>query len=106
MADFYKMADAFLFPLFREGLPVVVMEAMASGLPVITTKIRGSSDLVENAEVGALVTQDDIIGLTGKLKNRLNFSWMKVMGADIKKVSMFRLDTVLEQVRSIYLEST
>lgn len=106
MADFYKMADAFLFPLFREGLPVVVMEAMASGLPVITTKIRGSSDLVENAEVGALVTPDDITGLTGKLKNRLNFGWMKVMGADIKKVSMFRLDTVLEQVRSIYLEST
>ena len=106
VADFYKMADIFLFPSFREGLPVAVMEAMASGLPVIATKIRGSSDLVENAEVGALVTPDDISGLTGELKNKLNFSRMKVMRADIKKVSTFRLDTVLEQVRSIYLEST
>lgn len=47
VADFYKMADVFLFPSFREGLPVAVMEAMASGLPVIATKIRGSSDLVQ-----------------------------------------------------------
>ena len=45
VADFYKMADVFLFPSFREGLPVAVMEAMASGLPVIATRIRGSSDL-------------------------------------------------------------
>ena len=47
VADFYKMADVFLLPSFREGLPVAVMEAMASGLPVIATKIRGSSDLVQ-----------------------------------------------------------
>lgn len=100
VTDFYKMADVFLFPSFREGLPVAVMEAMAGGLPVITTKIRGNSDLVENAEVGALVTPDDISGLTGELKNKLNFSRMNAMGADIKKVSVFQLNTVLEQVRT------
>ena len=46
VVDFYKMADLFLFPSYREGLPVAVMEAMASGLPVIATNIRGSRDLV------------------------------------------------------------
>ena len=40
VADFYKMADIFLFPSFREGLPVSVMEAMACGLPIIATNIR------------------------------------------------------------------
>ncbi|MDO4174047.1 MAG: glycosyltransferase [Eubacteriales bacterium] len=106
VADFYKMADVFLFPSFREGLPVAVIEAMVSGLPVIATKIRGSSDLVENAEVGALVAPDDISRLTRELTNKLNVSRMKVMRADMEKVSTFRLNTVLEQVRAIYLETT
>ena len=50
VADFYKMADVFLFPSFREGLPVAMMEAMASGLPVVATRIRGSSDLVQQGD--------------------------------------------------------
>lgn len=106
VADFYKTADVFLFPSFREGLPVAVMEAMASGLPVIATKIRGSSDLVENAEVGALVAPDDISGLTRELTDKLNVSRIKVMRADMEKVSTFRLNTVLEQVRTFYLKTT
>lgn len=60
VADFYKMADVFLFPSFREGLPVAVMEAMASGLPVVATKIRGSSDLVQQ---GALFDPTDVDGI-------------------------------------------
>lgn len=60
VADFYKMADVFLFPSFREGLPVAVMEAMASGLPVVATRIRGSSDLVQQ---GDLFEPTDVDGI-------------------------------------------
>lgn len=42
-----KTADIFVHPSFREGLPVSVMEAMASGLPVIGSRIRGVSNLLE-----------------------------------------------------------
>lgn len=45
---FYKMADVFLFPSFREGLPVVVMEAMAARLPCVASRIRGNTDLLGN----------------------------------------------------------
>ena len=105
VADFYKMADVFLFPSFREGLPVAVMEAMASGLPVVATRIRGSSDLIENVEVGALVAPDDIDGLTRELDNKLSISRIKVMRADMEKVNEFRLNTLLERVRKYYLET-
>lgn len=49
VADFYKMADVFLFPSFREGLPVAVMEAMAAGLPCIVSRIRGNVDLLRSS---------------------------------------------------------
>ncbi len=48
-------ADCFVFPSLQEGLPVAVMEAMAVGLPVIATKIRGITDLIVHTKGGYLV---------------------------------------------------
>lgn len=45
--ELYKTADVFIHPSYREGLPVSVMEAMACGLPVVGSKIRGNVDLVD-----------------------------------------------------------
>lgn len=50
-----RQADCFVFPSFQEGLPVAVMEAMAVGLPVIATRIRGITDLIEHTKGGYLV---------------------------------------------------
>lgn len=41
-----KTADIFVHPSFREGLPVSIMEAMAAGVPVIGSRIRGINDLL------------------------------------------------------------
>lgn len=48
-------ADVFCLPSFAEGLPVVLMEAMASGLPVVATRIAGVSELVEDGVEGVVV---------------------------------------------------
>jgi colanic acid/amylovoran biosynthesis glycosyltransferase len=45
---FYAKADAFCLPSFSEGVPIVLMEAMASGLPVVATQIMGVPELVNN----------------------------------------------------------
>lgn len=44
--DLYHCADLFLFTSFQEGLSVAVMQAMAAGLPIIASDIRGNRDLL------------------------------------------------------------
>lgn len=53
--ELYQAADIFMFPSKREGLSVALMEAMASGLPVICSKIRGNTDLITDGKEGFLV---------------------------------------------------
>ncbi len=63
VAGTLKSADLFVLPSFAEGVPVVLMEAMASGLPVITTRIAGIPELVEDGVSGHLVppgNQDEL----------------------------------------------
>ena len=46
MAEIFGASDIFLFPSFQEGLPRAMLEAMASGLPVVCSEIRGNTDLM------------------------------------------------------------
>lgn len=66
LADVFRAADVFVFPTLVEGMPLVVIEAMASGLPVITTP-NGSGDIVRNEVDGFLIPARDAVALTEKL---------------------------------------
>lgn len=66
--DLYKVADIFVFPSFREGLSVALMEAMANGLPVIGSKVRGNVDLIECEKSGYLVNPSNYIGFRESIK--------------------------------------
>jgi glycosyltransferase involved in cell wall biosynthesis len=65
--DLYAAADAFCLPSFAEGLPVVLMEAMAAGLPVVTTRIMGIPELVEHGVSGELVPPGNVDALVAAL---------------------------------------
>ena len=56
---FYAAADVFVFPSYYDSFGMVVTEAMASGLPVITSKAVGASELLTDGVNGILVTGDD-----------------------------------------------
>lgn len=56
VAEELSKSDLFVLASFAEGVPVVLMEAMASGLPVVTTRIAGIPELVEEGTHGLLVS--------------------------------------------------
>jgi colanic acid/amylovoran biosynthesis glycosyltransferase len=63
VAPLYREADVFCLPSFAEGLPVVLMEAMANELPVVTTRIAGIAELVDDGVNGLLLPpgRDDVV---------------------------------------------
>ncbi len=63
VARFYHDADVFLLTSDWEGTPNTVLEAMASGLPVVATRVGGLSALVRHGENGYLVDPNDEAGL-------------------------------------------
>ncbi|HUF37252.1 MAG TPA: glycosyltransferase family 4 protein [Anaerolineales bacterium] len=63
----YHAANLFAYPSRHEGMPNAVLEAMASGLPVIATRISGNEELVVEGETGLLVESENQQALEGAL---------------------------------------
>jgi glycosyltransferase involved in cell wall biosynthesis len=59
----YGSFDLFALSSRREGLPNSILEAMAVGLPVVTTDVAGTSELVLNGQTGYVVPQGDVDGM-------------------------------------------
>ncbi len=65
----YEAADIFCLPSLAEGIPVVLMEAMAMEIPCVTTHITGIPELIRSGTEGLLVAPSDLEGLVSALGN-------------------------------------
>ena len=68
----YADADAFVLSSFAEGIPVVLMEAMASGIPCVSTRITGIPELIRSDEEGLLVAPSDAAELAQALSQLID----------------------------------
>ncbi|GAA4221505.1 glycosyltransferase involved in cell wall biosynthesis [Sagittula marina] len=80
VAEELSRTDLFVLPSFAEGVPVVLMEAMASGVPVVTTRIAGVSELVRD-NAGTLVAPGDADALAQAIADTLARDDRREMGA-------------------------
>lgn len=101
--DLLHAADLFFFPSLQEGLPVAVMEAMACGLPIVCSRIRGNTDLIDEGLGGYLVDATDTAGFTQALTQCIHAPSTADMAAyNQEKIAAFSEDAVLERMATIY----
>lgn len=72
VADQYRATDAVVLASFSEGVPVVLMEAMAHGRPVVATRVGGVAELVQHGVTGLVVAPGDAEELADALHKVLS----------------------------------
>jgi glycosyltransferase involved in cell wall biosynthesis len=105
MRDVFAQADIACLPSYREGLPKVLIEAAASGLPIVTTDVPGCRDICKDGENGLLVPAANAGALADALRSLLHDPARRdVMGRRGRELFLkeFTLDRVVSQTLTVY----
>ena len=101
VSEILRACDCFVFPSFREGLSVSLMEAMAAGLPCIASRIRGNVDLLEESRY--LFEPSDESTLCQLMQDAVNGVQVDQECAQNKKaLEQFDVKNVSECMRKVY----
>lgn len=99
VADFYDAADVYVLPSIREGLNVSLMEAMASGLAIACSDIRGNTDLITNPNClfNPTNTEDIKVAIEYVIKHKIE------LGAkNLERIRLFDLSSVEDHISATY----
>ncbi|MCB7128053.1 MAG: glycosyltransferase family 4 protein [Candidatus Brocadiales bacterium] len=104
--EYYRAADLFVLPSRREGMPNALLEAMASGLPCIASRLPGVTDsLIASGQTGLLVEPEDASALAKAIATVLEMPDRgRSMGrrARASVLERFSVDQVAAQYRNLY----
>jgi sugar transferase (PEP-CTERM/EpsH1 system associated) len=105
--DLLRAMDVFVLPSLAEGISNTILEAMASGLPVVATDVGGNHELVDQDITGLLVPRGDPAALAAAIRVYVdNPDLRRLHGANARKHSEdeFSLDTMVRHYQDIYDE--
>lgn len=102
---YYQISNIFINPTYTEGFPRVLIEAMASGLPTVTTNAGGTADIVGELQSYFMVDIHDREGFASKLKELIEDEEMqqKLCAENISQVKKFSTENVAQMyIREIF----
>jgi glycosyltransferase involved in cell wall biosynthesis len=105
VANWYRAADLYVISSHIEGLSMSMIEALASGLPVISTRVSGSSILVESPAAGLLVDVGNVGELAGAMEGLLKDESIRTrLGENARLMfeSRFSLETLSKKMILLY----
>lgn len=107
LQEIYRAVDALASSSYREGLSRTVMEAMASGLPCIVSKIRGNTDLIEDGKGGFLCEPDNANAYAQAITALLQDVSLResMKNENLKRIRSFSIPTVVSETKKIYSEA-
>jgi glycosyltransferase involved in cell wall biosynthesis len=103
----YRRADALLFPTRLEGLPLVAMEAMACGTPVVACETASLPEVVSHGETGLLCPLDDAGRFADAIKElRADPGLVARLGTNARQVAVarFSLDRMVDDYLALFSE--
>ena len=104
IGELYAVSDFFVFPSFREGLSVSLMEAMACGLPCAVSNIRGNTDLIDENGGACFAPDnvDDVKKVMQYMCDMQDFDRKQCSVYNKEKIKSFSNETVISQMKEIY----
>jgi len=103
--DFYGSADVFVLPSFAEGIPVVLMEAMAMEIPCVSTFVAGIPELIRDGVEGILVAPSDDHALAGAIQRLIDDSELRLrLGAAGRRrvIEQYNLEANVRRLARIF----
>lgn len=103
--DYLSVADAFVFPSKREGLGLAALEAMASGLPIVTSNVHGIKDYSENGVTGFTFNPHDLETAIKAINNMYNLDEdekNKMKNRNKKIAQKFDISNVNQAMKEVY----
>lgn len=104
-----KAFDVFVLTSIAEGISNTILEAMASGLPIVATRVGGNPELIEHGISGHMVAARDVRGLTGAFANYLvdpALCQQHGRAARQRVVDKFSLERMAADYADLYLSLT
>lgn len=99
----YHQADVFVLASDREGMPLVVLEAMAAGLPVIASDVLGTHELVVDA--GVLVSDPEPAAFARAIKQHLDpLTLTELSAKSLKRADSYSWEAIILKLQSLYSE--
>ena len=105
IAELLQASDLSVSASYREGLPAHIIEAMAAGLPVVSTRCRGATELIVDGENGFLVDFNDVDSFASSITSIIDSKDQAAIGERGRLMSSsFSISKVMSDMSSIYFK--